>query len=154
MPEWLAALDRWVTGHGVLIGAALATLGWLYSASRARHLARKQHTLSLISQQMFNKDFRDSWNLVAKGFRDGGEPAIGGESEEGAALQWVLNYFELLAAGVRRRDFDEQLVSDMNRGAVIAFWSRCEPAIRRLREERGRPTLFQYLEWLNARWTD
>jgi hypothetical protein len=49
----------------VLIGAALATVGWLYTARRSRVLARKQHTINILLQASFNKEFGDSFRTVA-----------------------------------------------------------------------------------------
>ena len=148
----LATLDHWATAHGVLAAAALATCGWLYTARRARHLARKQHTLNLASQQLFNKEFRDAWATVSDALRDARIPDIGVATPEGAALQWVLNYFELVAAGVRSGDFDEQLVRDTSRGALLSIWAACEPKIMALRSTRARAAIYEHLEWLRDRW--
>jgi hypothetical protein len=44
----------------ILIGAGLATCGWLYGARRARTLPRKQHTVNVMLQAAFNQSYREA----------------------------------------------------------------------------------------------
>ena len=58
------------TSTAILIGAGFATLGWVYTARRARTLARTQHTLTAMLTVSFNQDFRKAlrWSHIVGQF--------------------------------------------------------------------------------------
>ncbi|MEH6699387.1 MAG: DUF4760 domain-containing protein [Brevundimonas sp.] len=148
--HWLDAL---APQHAVLIAALFATCGWLYSGRKARTLAKKQHTLNVILQATFNKEFRDAQAvvrpcLIAKQCPDIHHPA----NPEREAFRMVLNHYELLAAGIRNGDFDERMVRDTQRGSLIDAYEVCENVIFKMRDARRRQTVYEHLEWLHSRW--
>ena len=148
---------RWLDGlasqEAVLIAAALATLGWLYSARKSRTLAKKQHTLNVMLQATFNKEFREAQTVVRPCLIEKKCPDIHQPSTpEREAFRMVLNHYELLAAGIRNGDFDERMVLDTQRGAMIDAFEVCRDVIYKMRDARRRQTVYEHLEWLYKRW--
>jgi hypothetical protein len=143
------------TAIAALIAASLATVGWVYTARRARALSRKQHTITVMLQASFNKEFQEHIKLVApilKGEED--HKKIETDQELRIATRKILNHYEFIAAGLRNGDFDEQLVMDSERTAIVQLYAGCEQYIWSLRENRKRMSTYEHLEWLHARWTN
>jgi hypothetical protein len=138
------------TEAAILTGASLATLGWLYTARRARTLARKQHTINVVFQGDLNEHLRNSFKGVMMMIRRGKCPDL--FTEENADLRWsfqtIANHFEFIAAGIRNGDFDERLVMDSLRGTTE--WGH--DFIWKLRDTRRRTSSYEHLEWLHNRW--
>lgn len=137
-----------------LIGAGLATCGWLYTARRARSLAKKQHTVNVMLQASFNKELEDAKRRVAaivkeKKFDKLKDPAF---EEDMLAHRKVANHYEFVAAGLRNGDFDEILIRDSERASIVTFYELSEKYIRSLRDVRRRTAIYEHLEWLSDRW--
>lgn len=140
----------------VLIGAGLATCGWLYTARRQRSLSRKQHTINVMLQASLNKEMRDALGAVAPMLRLRQCAPDLPTNEERAdlwkAVRLLLNHYEFVAAGLRNGDFYERLVKDSERGTIIAIAATCEQLIFQLRDTRARQSTYEHLEWLRTRW--
>lgn len=139
----------------ILIGAALATTGWLYTARRARTLSKKQHTINLMIQASFNKEFLEARNALAPYLKDCcfPEDVIKGENDElKARFRAILNHYEFVSAGIRNGDLDERLLKDSERSSCTMLYKCCENYIWNLRDSRDRLTLYEHLEWLYERW--
>jgi len=143
------------TATAALIGATLATSGWLYTARRARALSRKQHTVSVMLQASFNKEFRDAMVTISKASKAGPCPNLElmEHQEQLLAVRFVLNHYEFLSAGLRNGDFDERLVHDSQRGTILRIFQFSEGHIYGLRKSRDQLSLYENLEWLRIRWT-
>ena len=143
------------TSTAALVGAALATCGWLYTARRARTLSRKQHTVTVMLQASLNKEFRDALLVISDAMKNGACPDL--EADENKELRFsmrfVTNHYEFVAAGLRNGDFDERLVRDSERGVIVQMFKFFEGHIYSLRKSRDRMTIYENLEWLNVRWT-
>jgi len=140
----------------ILIAASLATLGWLYTARRARRLARKQHTISVMLQASFHNEFRAALALIAPHLRKGECPEDLVEAADNddlrTAFRFVLNHYEFIAAGLRNGDFDESLVRDSERGTILSLINSCEKLVWKLRDTRKREALYEHIIWLRRRW--
>ncbi len=139
----------------VLIGAGAATTGWLYTARRSRTLAKKQHTINVILQTNFNKEFLDSRAAIAPHLKNGSCPddVINGANDElRRHFRNILNHYEFVSAGLRNGDFEEKLVKDSERGTYIALYRCCEKYIWSVRDSRKRMTIYEHLEWIHNRW--
>lgn len=53
------------TTTAILVGAFAATIGWLYTARRARMLSRKQHTITVILNASSNERFISQRDKIA-----------------------------------------------------------------------------------------
>ncbi|MEC5324427.1 DUF4760 domain-containing protein [Aurantimonas sp. A3-2-R12] len=141
--------------YAILIGAALATTGWLYAARRARTLAKKQHTINVILQTNFNARFLDARAKIAPHLKAGTCPPDimnGADEDLRANFRDILNHYEFVSAGLRNGDFDEKLVKDSERGTYISLYTCCEAYIWHLRDGRKRMTIYEHLEWVHRRW--
>ena len=145
-------MQNWVA---ILIAAALATTGWLYAARRARSLSRKQHTVSVLMQANMNEEFQKCRSRVGGTLLSGDMGKVPIDDEElRVAVRRLLNHYEFISAGVRNGDFDERLVRDTERSAILTLYTGCKVYIWSLRNDRHRMSLYEHLEWLHARWTD
>lgn len=139
----------------ILIGAASATAGWLYTARRSRNLAKKQHTINVMLQANFNRDFLAARANIAPYLKSGScpEEILNGEDEELCKnFRDILNHYEFVCAGLRNGDFDEKLIKDSERGTYLALYSCCQKYIWQLRDGRHRMTIYEHLEWVHNRW--
>ncbi len=135
-----------------LIAAAFATIGWLYTARRARTLSRKQHTINVILQSSFNKDFNEASVKLIPLIKNGNIDSLQDTSPEREAFRLVANHYEFLSAGIRNGDFDEQLMRDCVRAQLVEFYNKSSKFIWKQRDSRRRQTIYEHLEWLYVRW--
>lgn len=146
-------LDSLLPQHAVLIGAALATTGWLYTARRQRTVARKQHTLNVMLQAEYATTHREAMNAVRPSLSSGKCPDItGADQADRESYRTILNHYELLSAGIRNGDFDERMVRDAHRGSIVCMYEACEQQIFKMRNARRRQTIYEHFEWLYKRW--
>lgn len=143
------------TETAILIGAVFATLGWLYTSRRARTLAKKQHTINVILQANFSKEFLDVRSEVTPHILKGECPkeVITGENEElRAHFRNILNHYEFVSAGLRNGDFDEKLIKDSEKNTYLSLYKCCDQYIWDLRNSRDRMAIYEHLEWVYLRW--
>jgi hypothetical protein len=142
------------TETAILIGAGLGTLGWLYTARRARTLAKKQHTVSIMLQASMNKRHQSAQEAIAPHLNDRNLPNLQDAENEPLKMDFrlVLNHYEFIAAGLRNGDFDEQLMYDSERGSIVTLVEVCNAYIFSLRDTRQRQSIYENLEWLHGRW--
>jgi hypothetical protein len=142
------------TSTAGLIAAGLATCGWLYAARRARTLSRKQHTITVLLQANFNQDFQSHIKTIRAFLIAQNLPAnLDDQEDVHLAARRLLNHYEFIAAGLRNGDFDERLVMDSERSAILRLYQACKPYIWSLRTDRNRMSIYEHLEWLHVRWT-
>ena len=139
----------------ITVGAVLATCGWLYTAKRARTLAKKQHTINIMLKGNFDKDLRVAHESISK-YLKGIIPFPELDSNEYKrilpSLRFVLNHYEFLAAGIRRGDVDEKLVLDSERGTILNAYEKSMDHIFAVRTNRRNQAVYEHLEWLHKRW--
>jgi len=141
---------------GILVGAVLATIGWIYTARRARNLSRRQHTFNALLTVSCNLEYQQSSNRLRPLVRAKSIPDVPleGESELRDDLTLLLNHFEFLAAGLRNGDISERLLRDSERGTIIGLVEASEAFIQKVRDTRHRQSIFEHVEWLHRRWKD
>lgn len=145
------------TEIAILLGAALATIGWAFTARWNRRLSRKQHTINVILQANFNSGYLNARSAIAPMVKEGKCPdgvLDGTDSDTIKQLRRILNHHEFVAAGVRNGDLDEFLLRDTERAAYVELYGVCDKYIWSMRDGRSRQSLYEHLEWLHARWTD
>ena len=137
----------------VVAGVVLATWGWLYNARLTRTLSRKQHTITVIMQGDSDDTYRNAQATVSPHVNKGESVCLTTLPQAHQdAFKLVLNRYEFLAAGIRNGSFHEALVSDALRGGACSLYEVCKASIVDLRALRGRPSLYEHLEWLHDRW--
>ena len=106
----------------ILIGAILATVGWLYASRRTRTLSKKQHTINVILQANFSENFLLKRSNITPFLKEGNCPddVLNGENESlRGNFRDILNHYEFVSAGLRNGDFDEKLIKDSEEHTYI-----------------------------------
>lgn len=158
MTEILAFLEKIGTPGAVLIGVALATIGWLYAARLQRTLMRKEHSVNALLQASFTKEYQDAINAVRDYIRAGKFPDL--EDQKHKALRehviFLMNHYEVLAASIRNGEMSEQLLKDTEKGGMVRMFETAESSgyITSVRDERRRKTILEHFEWLYERWVE
>lgn len=140
----------------ILVAAILATWGWLHIGRRQRMVMRTQHTFNALLQASFAKSFRDALTEVGPYIRAGKFPDSADDEYEELRpqIQFLLNYYEILAAGIRNGEMSERLLKDTDRGTILSLFEVAESSgyIASIRDQRKRKRIFEHLEWLYDRW--
>ena len=134
----------------IFIGAGTATIGWVYTARRARTLSRKQHTFNALLQMSMTKEFEDKTAKIRPYVRDNAVPA--NDHNLNDDVMWLLNYYEFLAAGIRNGDIDEQLLYDSEYGFILAFYEASTDYREGIRKKRQLQDIYAHLDWLYSQW--
>lgn len=143
------------TQDAILVGATLATVGWMYNARKVRTLARKQHTINIMIKGNFDELMRKSHTKISK-YIQNQEPWPDRKSQEYTdllpSLRYILNHYEFISAGIRRGDLDENLVIDAERGTILSAFESAQGHIFEVRNSRRNQAIYEHLEWIHKRW--
>lgn len=74
------------------------------------------------------------------------------DSDESREILYVLNHFEYIAIGIDSGIYDEKMFKRASHGTIMGVYDRSRPFIEAIRVEQSRPTVYQELESLAARW--
>lgn len=149
---WLGETWGFWVQTGALVLSALAAVAVIYFNGRQ---ARKRATIDLMLHQKNNQqllaDTRKVWELAEQ---NGTFAALAKDtkSEECSHILRVLNGYEFVALGIRKRAFDENIYKMSQFSNVMKVWKASDGFIREIRSREDKPTLFQELEWLILRW--
>lgn len=145
------ALDE---GFAVIIAAILAILGILYSSRQQRKLLRKQHTFQIIDKLNGWSELEECVSLAARLRRDVRIPTICDSDHKSDCdkLDFLLNYYEVLASAIICGDIDEELVRRMERGRFTRTYLSFLPYIEEARDELDSLQVWENLEFITYRW--
>jgi Domain of unknown function (DUF4760) len=178
-----AGLAYWVylptnpTATVAAAAATLATVGWLVQRDASMFLNRKQHTLNILLQMRQSEIFnRHRIGLFAR-FPAGRkiEPAdlqpllderrareygiVDGKLKFPTieSINFLANFYEFLAAAIRQKDLDEELLYATIGDMATNYYDKIRPYIEDAQEPGpdGVPTTDTFVEyyWLYQRWT-
>lgn len=144
----------WVT----IVGVYLAAVGWLTSAIVTVRNSVKQHTITTLLQTRLSATYMERAKKALDFYSNGNysprspapSQAIKAASEK-FEIEYVLNYLEFLAVGVRCADLHEDVLKKSMRGIVVRFTKTSEHYIADLRQQHG-PATYDNLVWLYVRW--
>lgn len=137
---------------GAFVLSAVAAVVVIYFNGRQ---ARKRATIDLMIHQKNNhqmlEELRKVWALAD---RSGTFASLAQDtkSDDCACIFRVLNEYEFVALGIRRRAFDGKIYKMSQYSNVMKVWAASDGFIREIRALEGKPTLFQELEWLIGEW--
>lgn len=158
-PNWL-----------VLVGVVAAVMGWLVSSYITLRNSIKQHTINTLLQSRLSTYYQEQAKIINKTFFAPEMPLNDPvpldvmldpdekKREALGAVNYVLNYFEFCAVGIRYGDLDENLMRQTMRGIIRRLCNRMMPYIRYTRgeDENGKlkqpTTQFEHIKWLLERW--
>ena len=81
-------------------------------------------------------------------------PDDGHRAEDIAALRKLLTHYEYIAAGIFTGGLDEQIVRECDRGNIVNLSLYGTDYIQRVRDSRGRQTVYRNLTDLGKRWQE
>lgn len=133
-----------------------AVSGWLVNAIVTIRNSVKQHTINTLLQSRLSKTYMDEGDKARTALKpfspDKIAPAafIKNHSEKNS-VDYVLNYIEFIAVGMRHGDLHEGVLKDSMRSIVLSFTGICSLYIEELRARPNSRT-FENLIWLRKRW--
>ena len=142
----------WVTSTGIYF----AVSGWIVSAIVTMRNSVKQHSINTLLQSRLSKTYMDE-AVNARGALAGYDPehpvpAGHIENHENHySIDYILNYIEFMAVGIKHGDLHEDVMKDSMRGIVLRFTAITMPYIEDSRLKVG-PRTFENLLWLRKRW--
>lgn len=158
-PNWL-----------LLVGVVAAVMGWLVSTYMTLRNSIKQHTINTLLQSRLSTQYQQQAKVINQTFFAPGMPlndpvpleflqsAEPANREALDAVNYVLNYFEFCAVGIRFGDLDENLMRQTMRSIIRRLCNRMMLYIRYTRgeDENGNlkqpTTQFEHINWLLKRW--
>lgn len=154
----------------VAISILAAVTGWIVAAYITLRNSIKQHTINTLLQSRLSATYMQYASIInSEYFARGASPdpvsldeiwAVvdkDGQHKVYEAVNYVLNYFEFLAAGIRHGDLDRSMLAHTLRGNVIRLYEKLTPYIESTRGERvgdvvERPSQFEHVTWLYSEW--
>lgn len=145
------------------VGVVSAICGWIVAGIITVRNSTKQHTMSLLLESRLSSTYMGYANWINSSvFDKEGRIRIVPideyrESQEAhSALNFILNFFEFVAVGIRCGDLDERIVKNTHRGLIVNMVTASDMVIRAARQDDGKkvgkPKCFEHLLWLDARW--
>lgn len=163
---WLSSSEK-TRPYPLLAACATITvvaIGWAVAGWIGHRNTIRQNTNNLLFARFSHSAFGDALHIFHKRF--GTEPiprvtldALREAKESGddgkraaASAFYILNYYEFVAAGVIRGDFDRGIVEANIRGLVIYYYDKCEPLIAE--KNRTNPRAFEHLRKLRTHYRE
>ena len=130
-------------GAAIVIGAVLASAGWVFGQRQTRKLSRLEHTFRVLDGY---RDDTDHWKandrFVAMAKRnDLPSPDDSHRDQDIEALRRLLIHYEYIAAGIFTGGLDEAMVRECDRGNIVNLSQHAADYIQALREGMSRSML-------------
>ncbi|WP_431152245.1 DUF4760 domain-containing protein [Acidovorax facilis] len=155
---------KWRLGN--LVTVVVAIMVWIGTSYVTMRNLVKQHTINTLLQSRLSATYMENARALNKGFfgKHGElipltqEEVINPPAEVNLqALNYMLNYFEFIAVGIRHGDLDESVMKNSLRGIVCSVFCVAENYIHTRRSDVRDPSkarTYEHLCWLHARWRD
>ena len=156
-------LSNWI----VLVGVVFAVEGWMVSAYITLRNSIKQHTINTLLQSRLSAVYMESARIINESFF---APGMNDEPisvtfirssfnvKERGAVDYVLNYFEFLAVGIRHGDLDKNVLGHTLRGILVRLYGKMILYIKFMRDDDGikvgNPAQLEHLTWLYESWIE
>lgn len=154
-------------GAGTAVFAVFfASMGWTVTSLVTLRNSVKQHTMNTLLQSRLSATYMEHVkNVNSTFFSPHGEiiPLTKDEVLKPppgvtlGSLNYLLNYFEFVAVGIRHGDLDEALLKSSLRGMVCSIYCVALSLINARRAELGpdrKSRSYENLCWLHERWRD
>ncbi|MEN3277561.1 MAG: hypothetical protein V7631_3351 [Massilia sp.] len=173
-PDYLflgKGLPKLTNANWLVLGSVFAAImGWVVAAYITLRNSIKQHTINSLLQSRLSATYMQHAAVInSEYFAHGASPnpvsieeiwaVVDDDGKHTAyeAVNYVLNYFEFLATGIRHGDLDRKMLSHTLRGNVIRLYEKLRPYIESTRGEAvgdvvERPSQFEHITWLYTEW--
>lgn len=162
------------TSLAIYASAIVALVGWLITASIARINSVKQHTFNILLQGRLSNVFRCYKKKLISSYPSHPNRTIipntdieklqqgtleSNKVEAIEALQYFLDYYEFIAAGIRHNDLDKALMKSCQRAIVCEVYEKGRNYIKYVREEDDfgnakYPKYYEHLIKLYSKWKE
>lgn len=140
------------------VAALTATTGWVIAAIVTTRNSVKQHTITALLQSRLSAEYMSHARNVSTHYMEYARKQENGEDLDCSptdgvdiqSLQYILNYFEFIAIGVRHGDLHEGMLKTSLQTIIQQNVTMSREWILRCRKENNR--LYLNLAWLHARW--
>jgi hypothetical protein len=147
--------QHWIPATGILLGA----VGWLITSIVTIRNSVKQHTINTLLQTRLSATYQEMAMHVRAGII-GHTPQnraplekIKGSEQTREGVEYLLNYLEFMAVGIRHGDLHAGVMRDTMRGIVVRFTQIAAEFIVQCQISNG-PRTYQNLLWLYNKWRD
>lgn len=114
---------------GIIIGAAAAIIGWLFTTRAQAINSTKANTMKILMESRFSDEYARNLKITSHLFNEISKSKPGAclsvedfhnlTPQQLHSLNYMLNYFEFIAVGIRCGDLDEQLIKQSLRTIVL-----------------------------------
>jgi len=141
-------------GIAVLIAAAMAILGILYSSRQQRKLLRKQHTYQVLDKMNDWPKFEADLDFASALIKEKRIPRICDEAhkKDCERIDFLLNQYEFLSAAIISGDMDEGLVRGVEESRLTRIFLKFIDYIQENREDRDTLIMWENVEFMCYRW--
>ena len=151
---------------GPIATVVVAILVWIGTSYVTMRNLVKQHTINTLLQSRLSATYMENARALNKGFFGKHGELIPLTQEEVInppeqvnlqALNYMLNYFEFIAVGIRHGDLDESVMKNSLRGIICSVFCVAESYIHTRRsdvKDPGKARTYEHLCWLHERWRD
>jgi len=150
----------------VTAGVIVAAMGWMVTSMVTIRNSVKQHTINTLLQTRLSSTYMAEADQINKFFAGKGYSAgacaplsvIESDEKTLKAIDYILNFLEFMAVGIKHGDLQEMVLKDAMRGIVVTFTKITQRYIDHCRGvgpgKIERPRAYQNLLWLRDRWDD
>ena len=122
------------TGIAIVVGAILASLGWIFGQRQSRKLSRLEHTFAVLNSYRHNKEHWDAVRQVVILSKNNTlpTPEEAGRENDIAVLRKLLVHYEFIAVGVFAGGLDETMIRECDRGNIVTLYKNSQNFIKKL----------------------
>lgn len=146
----------------LLLGSLTAVLGWLFTSRGQSLTSTRSHSIQTLMASRLSDAYTkqveiativfcdlkdkhgDAYNLTVADYK-------GLTREQVSAINYLLNYLEFIAVGIRYGDLDEKLMKSTLRTIIRKNFKFFEEVIKD--KQIAAPTLYEHLAALYKRWS-
>lgn len=149
----------WVQTAAIVLTAIFAA--WAVHSSR--QMTRRKNSADVIFNSKNDDRLRDGIRTIRRLNDDSNveiskyayeQSADEATQKDSAAVNYVLNYYEYVAVGIKRGIYDESILKDSSYTTLVHMYEFCLPYIENVRRLRQRSTTWCEFEKLALRWVD
>ena len=150
------------TATGVIIGAGAAIIGWLFTTRAQCINSNKSHAFQILMESRFSDEYSRNLVLTTKLYKDTKTtdnakfPVLTWEKYENLeynyqdSINYMLNFFEFIAVGIRCGDLDEKLLNSSLKGIINTNYEFYKIIIET--KQKDQPLALSNLVLLVHRW--
>ncbi|SEG47121.1 protein of unknown function [Oceanospirillum linum] len=153
------SIGFWVQTAAIVLTAFFAA----WAVFSARQMTRRKNSADVIFNSKNDKKLRDGIKTISQLHKDSTVELAQfaydlsndqTKRDQAASINYVLNYYEYVAVGVKRGIYDEAILKDSSYSTLVHMYEFCQPYIENVRRQNQRPTTWCEFEALAQKWQD